>query len=40
MLAQTIYHWIIVGSLLLILANILANLRVFDGLCRGGGAIA
>ena len=32
MLAQTIYHWIIVGSLLLILANILANLRVFDGL--------
>ncbi len=32
MLGQTIYHWFIVGSLLLILANILANLRVFEGL--------
>ena len=32
MLAQTIYQWIIVGSLLLILANILANFRAFDGL--------
>ena len=32
MLAQTIYHWFIVGSLLLILANVLANLRAFDGL--------
>ena len=32
MLAQAIYHWIIVGSLLLILANILANFRAFDGL--------
>ena len=32
MLAQTIYHWLIVGSLLLILANVLANLRSFDGL--------
>jgi len=34
MLAQTIYHWIIAGSLLLILANVLANLRVFTGLRR------
>ncbi len=34
MLAQTIYHWLIVGSLLLILANVLANLRAFDGLTR------
>lgn len=32
MLAQTIYHWLIVGGLLLILANVLANLRSFDGL--------
>ncbi|MEO6741833.1 MAG: glycosyltransferase family 2 protein [Chthoniobacteraceae bacterium] len=32
MLAQAIYHWIIVGSLLLILANIFANFRAFDGL--------
>ncbi len=32
MLAQTIYHWLIVGGLLLVLANILANLRTFDGL--------
>ena len=32
MLAQTIYHWLIVGGLLLILANILANLSSFDGL--------
>ena len=32
MLAQTIYHWIIVGGLVLILANVLANLRAFDGL--------
>jgi chlorobactene glucosyltransferase len=32
MLAQTIYHWLIVGGLLLILANVLANLRAFDGL--------
>ncbi len=32
MLAQTIYHWLIVGALLLILGNVLANLRAFDGL--------
>jgi chlorobactene glucosyltransferase len=32
MLAQTIYHWLIVGGLLLILANVLANLHSFDGL--------
>jgi len=32
MLAQTIYHWLIVGGLLLILANIVANLHSFDGL--------
>ncbi len=32
MLAQTIYHWLIVGGLLLALANILANLWTFDGL--------
>jgi chlorobactene glucosyltransferase len=34
MLAQMIYHWLIVGALLLILGNILANLRSFDGLRR------
>ena len=32
MLALTIYHWLIVAALLLILANILANIRTFDGL--------
>ena len=32
MLAQTIYQWLIVGALLLILANVVANLRSFDGL--------
>jgi chlorobactene glucosyltransferase len=32
MLAQTLYQWLIVGGLLLILANIVANLRSFDGL--------
>ena len=32
MLAQTIYQWLIVGALLLIVANIVANLRSFDGL--------
>jgi chlorobactene glucosyltransferase len=32
MLAHTIYHWLIVGALLLILANVLANIRSFDGL--------
>ena len=32
MLAQTIYHWFIVGGLVLIVANVLANLRSFDGL--------
>ena len=32
MLAQTIYHWLIVGGLVVILANVLANLRAFDGL--------
>ncbi len=32
MLAHTIYQWLIVGCLLLILANVLANLRSFDGL--------
>ena len=32
MLAQTIYQWLIVGALLLILANVVANLRAFDGL--------
>ncbi|MEO6788580.1 MAG: glycosyltransferase, partial [Chthoniobacteraceae bacterium] len=32
MLAQTIYQWLIVGGLLLILANILANLSSFNGL--------
>ncbi len=32
MLAQTVYHWLIVAALLMILANILANLRSFDGL--------
>lgn len=32
MLAQTIYHWSIVLGLLVILMNVLANLRSFDGL--------
>jgi chlorobactene glucosyltransferase len=32
MLAQTIYHWSIVAGLVLILVNVLANLRSFDGL--------
>ena len=32
MLAQEIYQWLIVGALLLILANVLANIRTFDGL--------
>ena len=32
MLAHTIYQWLIVGCLLLILGNIVANLRAFDGL--------
>ena len=34
MFAQTIYHWIIVGALLMIFANVLANIRTFEGLRR------
>lgn len=32
MVAQTVYHWLILGGLLLILANVLANLLSFEGL--------
>ena len=34
MLAHTVYQWLIVGALVIILANILANFRAFDGLRR------
>jgi len=35
MVAQTIYHWLILGGLLLLLANVVANLITFDSLRPG-----